>query len=153
MDRKRNLLERKEESFWNEKITSNAGNSKKLWSVLNNLQRKDRAIPPSTSDISAETLSGFFQDKVRAVRDDTSTADAPTFTKLTDASFTSFQSCFIIIIIIIIINAQYLIHQTSDSVTCPNHRRGGGSKIPRSVSAEVLFTGPHAHFHLTGVPR
>ena len=92
MERKRNLLERREESFWNRKNTSNAGNSKKLWSVLNDLQRKDRAIPPSTSDISAETLSGFFQDKVRAVRDDTS-ADAPTFTKLTDASFTSFQPC------------------------------------------------------------
>ena len=93
MERKRNLLEQKEERFWNIKITSNAGNSKKLWSVLNDLQRKDRATPPSTSDISAETLSGFFQDKVRAVRDDTSTADAPTFTNLTDASFTSFQPC------------------------------------------------------------
>ena len=81
---KRNLLERKEESFWNAKIASNAGNSKKLWSVLNSLQRKDRVIPPSTSDISAD-------DKVRAVRDDTSTADEPTFTKLTDASFIAFQ--------------------------------------------------------------
>ena len=93
MERKRNLLEQKEERYWNSKITSNAGNSKKLWSVLNGLQRKDRATPPSTSDVSAETLSGFFQDKVRAVRDDTSTADAPTFTNLTDASFTSFQPC------------------------------------------------------------
>ena len=35
MERKRNLLERKEESFWSAKIASNAGNSKKLWSVLN----------------------------------------------------------------------------------------------------------------------
>ena len=93
MERKRNLLEQKEERYWNSKITLNAGNSKKLWSVLNDLQRKDRATTPSTSDISAETLSGFFQDKVRAVRDDTSTADAPTFTNLTDASFTSFQPC------------------------------------------------------------
>ena len=93
MERKRNLLERKEESVWNAKIASNAGNSKKLWSVLNSLQRKDRVIPPSTSNISAETLSGFFQDKVRAVRDDTSTADEPTFTKLTDASFIAFQPC------------------------------------------------------------
>ena len=30
------------------------------------------------------------------MRDDTSTADAPTFTKLTDASFTSFQPCSIV---------------------------------------------------------
>ena len=33
-------------------------------------------------------------DKDRAVRDVTSTADGPTFTKLRDASFTSFQPCF-----------------------------------------------------------
>ena len=33
-------------------------------------------------------------DKDRAVRDVTSTADAPTFTKLRDASFTSFQPYF-----------------------------------------------------------
>ena len=33
-------------------------------------------------------------DKVRAVRDDTSTADAPTSTKLTDAFFTSFRLYF-----------------------------------------------------------
>ena len=43
--------------------------------------------------ISAETLSKFFQDKVRAVRDDTSAANEPTFTKLTDASFPAFQPC------------------------------------------------------------
>ena len=45
MERKRNLLERKEESFWNRKITSNAGNSKKLWSVLNSLQTEGSCHP------------------------------------------------------------------------------------------------------------
>ena len=30
---------------------------------------------------------------------------------------------------------------------------GGGSETPNSVSAEVLFTGPPAHVHPTGVPR
>ena len=126
MERKRNLLERKEESFWNAKIASNAGNSKKLWSVLNSLQRKDRIIPPSTSDISAETLSGFFQDKVRAVRDDTATADEPTFTKLVDWC---------------------ILHRFSALL------HGRGSEIPHSFPAEVLFTGPRAYVHPTGVPR
>ena len=81
--------------------------------------------PPSMSDISAETLSRFFQDKVRAVCDDTSTADAPTFTNLTDTSFTSLSALLY----------------------------GGGSETPHSVSAEVLFTGPPAHVHPMGVPR
>ena len=39
-------------------------------------------------------LSDFFRDKVEKVRDETSTADPPTFTKLTDASFVSFRDCF-----------------------------------------------------------
>ena len=88
------LLERKEERYWNEKIASNAGNPKKLWSLLNSLQQKDRANqPPAPDGISAESLSDFFRDKVEKVRGETSTADPPTFTKLTDASFVSFRDC------------------------------------------------------------
>ena len=83
LERKRDLLERKEERYWNEKIASNAGKPKKLWSLLNSLQQKDRANQPPASDgISAESLSNFFRDKVEKVRDETSTADPPTFTKL-----------------------------------------------------------------------
>ena len=94
LERKRDLLERKEERYWNEKIASNAGKPKKLWSLLNSLQQKDRANQPPASDgISAESLSDFFRDKVEKVRDETSTADPPTFTKLTDASFVSFRDC------------------------------------------------------------
>ena len=94
LERKRDLLERKEERYWNEKIASNAGKPKKLWSLLNSLQQKDRANQPPASDgISAESLSNFFRDKVEKVRDETSSADPPTFTKLTDASFVSFREC------------------------------------------------------------
>ena len=94
LERKRDLLERKEERYWNEKIASNAGKPKKLWSLLNSLQQKDRANQrPASDGISAESLSDFFRDKVEKVRDETSTADPPTFTKLTDASFVSFREC------------------------------------------------------------
>ena len=56
----------------------------------------------------------------------TSTADAPIFSKLTDASFTSFQPCFM------------------EEVR---------SETSHLVSAEVLFTWPSAHVHPRGVPR
>ena len=78
-------------------------------------QRKDHVIPASTCDISAETRSGFFQDKVRAVRDDTLRADRPTFNKLTD-----FTDRLHIISV--------LLH-------------GEDLEVSHLVSAEVLFTG------------
>ena len=94
LERKRDLLEWKEEMYWNGKIASNAGKPKKLYSLLNSLQQKDQANQsPASDSILAESLSEFFRDKVERVRDETSTADPPTFTKLTDASFTSFQAC------------------------------------------------------------
>ena len=94
LKRERDLLERKEELYWIGKIAWNAGKPKELWSLLNNLQQKDRANQsPASDSISAESLSYFFRGKVVKVRDDTSTADPPSFTKLTDASFTSFQHC------------------------------------------------------------
>ena len=37
LEHERDLLERKEERYWNEKIASNAGKPKKLWSLLNSL--------------------------------------------------------------------------------------------------------------------
>ena len=125
MERKRNLLERKEESFWNRKITSNAGNSKKLWSVLNDLQRKDRAIPPSTSDISAETLSGILP------RQGQGSAWRYFNSRCTDIHQAD----------------RRILHLVSALL------QGGGSEIRHSVSAEVLFTGSPAHVHPTGVPR
>ena len=74
---------------------------------------------PASDCISVE----FVWDKVEKVRDETSTADPPTFTKLTDASFVSFRDC--------------------------SHR--GSLKVPHSISSQVLLTGSTANFHPTRI--
>ena len=93
LEKKRDLLQRKEAAYWNAKIVSNGESSKKLWKCVNNIMMRDssnKSTPPVT--ITADSMSKYFTDKVNSVRDKTVGADEPTYTSLTTQTMADFNS-------------------------------------------------------------
>jgi len=66
--------------YWTACISTNAGNPKKLWRSINSILVRDKSSHGQPTELSAESLSKFFADKVAAVRSSTEGADPPTFT-------------------------------------------------------------------------
>ena len=73
------LFSAKERAFWEKRIESVAGDSKKCWRAMNKLMCKtsNSKIPDG---LTAEAFSRFFAQKVEAVRAATAAADPPVFT-------------------------------------------------------------------------
>jgi len=63
------LYEEKNNSYWRGEIAASGGNSKKLWRTFNSVLDDDRT--KETSELSADELATFFQDKVDSVRSST----------------------------------------------------------------------------------
>ena len=85
------LFSAKERAFWEKRIESVAGDSKKCWRAMNKLMCKtsNSKIPDG---LTAEAFSRFFAQKVEAVRAATAAADPPVFTScLKPCTFESFK--------------------------------------------------------------
>ena len=93
LEKKRDMLQRKEAEYWNTKIMSHKGNSNKLWKCLNKIlmrENSSKSKPPVT--LTADKLAEFFKNKVNLVRDKTANADEPIYTPLTTESLTVFDA-------------------------------------------------------------
>jgi len=94
LEKKKRIVQRKQEDYWHSQIASNAGRPRKLWRCMDRLLLRDQSkrTTPLTA-VSADSLSTFFNVKVEAVRDSTANASPPTFSQLTDQNFPAFHEC------------------------------------------------------------
>src|SRR5664279_3352739 len=73
----RQLLHAKRESFWQSKITAERSSPRQLWRSIDELMGRGHA--PLSSDIEADEIPNFFDDKVAAVQTSTAGAPPPSF--------------------------------------------------------------------------
>jgi len=74
----RNLLQKKRETFWKEKIDAEQSNSRQLWRSIDMLM--GRGHTPISADVNADEMHRHFDAKVAGVRVFTSDAPPPSFT-------------------------------------------------------------------------
>ena len=85
----------KEQQYWQDRLTEHSKKPRKLWQTIDSvLQRGQNKTGPQASDLTAETLSSYFIDKVNTIRSSTSSAPQPVIQQLTsDCSFNTFRPC------------------------------------------------------------
>ena len=93
MKEQRAFFRLKEQSYWLNRISSNAASSWKLWNDLDILMRKsDDDSTPSNDDARlAYNFSAFFEDKITKIRIEMNTAPPVDFTTCTGSTFSSFR--------------------------------------------------------------
>ena len=96
LEKKRSLLQRKEELYWTTRLISCSGNGKQLWKNLNTLLLRGSKLSsptPIACSLTANALSQAFSDKVRSVRESTSTAPPPMLLPGQTSSMSVFETC------------------------------------------------------------
>lgn len=87
----RNILKCKREVYWCNKINTESGNSKQMWSSVKTLL--GRGKPSSGSDLHAEEFQRYFSEKVESVQLLTGDCEATTFPSIgNDVCFTDFEA-------------------------------------------------------------
>ena len=92
-EEKHTLFILKEKTYWSCYLEDCSDNSKQLWRCLNSILMQD--VTPSTGDASltAQSLSDFFQEKVRKIRAATQSCPPATFSGPCLTRFDEFQPC------------------------------------------------------------
>ena len=70
------LLHRKQSAYWTGHIEDNRSNPRRLWQTFDNLLGRH---PTQTSNVDADVLHTYFDEKVAGVRAATDGADSPSF--------------------------------------------------------------------------
>jgi hypothetical protein len=85
----RNLIRRKRETFWRDKVDSNRTLPRQLWRSIDALMGRGRV--PLGDDVDATQFHQFFDQKVEGIRSSTANAPPPTYTTCPgDCSFSDF---------------------------------------------------------------